>query len=100
MRSLFGKSRSRGQMTIEMMLLIVGLLTVAMMVSKTAKSQGWMSAMISGPWKPIKSMIEDGVWTTDNSKAMHPHHRERHGSYEADEVTGGTAGGGDDGGFS
>lgn len=80
-------------MTMEMMLIIVALLTVGMMLSKTARSEAWMSSLVTGPWKPLKAIIEDGVWTPDNSKQFHPHHRNRHGSYEADPVTGATSSG-------
>jgi hypothetical protein len=82
-----------GQMTIEMVLVIIILLSTGLTLAKAARNQGWMKSLVSGPWKPLKSMIEDGVWSPNNSKSMHPHHRDRHGSYEADEVTGGTSGG-------
>jgi hypothetical protein len=75
-----------GQMTIEMMLIIVGLLTVAMMISKTAKEKKWMESLISGPWKPLQAMIEDGTWIVDNSKGYNPGMTVRHGTYKGDSV--------------
>lgn len=88
-------NNSRGQMTIEMMLLMCTLLVVSLMISKTAREKGWAKSLVSGPWRPLKAMIEDGVWTTADSRAMHPHHRDRHGSYDYDRTDGGS---GDSGG--
>lgn len=82
-----------GQMTMEMILIIVCLLSVALTFSKTVRSQNWMNSIVSGPWIPLKSMIEDGVWITSESKSHHPHHINRHGSYEADAVTGSSSDG-------
>jgi hypothetical protein len=84
----------RGQMTIEMMLIIIGLLSVGLILSRQAQSNGWMKSFVSGPWKPLQAMIENGVWTTADAKPLHPHHRDRHGSYEADVVNGDTSGDG------
>lgn len=85
-------SSQGGQMTIEMVLIITGLLGIGMTLSRTARSQGWMKSVVSGPWKPLQAMIEDGVWTPNNAKALHPSHRARHGSFEADAVSGGASG--------
>ena len=70
-------------------MLIMMVLTLGMVsISRAARSQEWVKSMVSGPWKPIRAMIEDGVWVTANSKSMHPHHKGRHGSYEADALSG------------
>lgn len=88
------KLHENGQMTIEMMLIIICLLGIGLTLSQRAQSEGWMKALVSGPWKPLQAMIENGVWTTADSNSLHPHHRSRHGSYEADPVNGDTSGDG------
>jgi hypothetical protein len=89
-------NQSRGQMTIEMLLMIIVMLAMGLTLSRFAKSQGWAKSLVSGPWKPLQAMIENGVWTPADAKQYHPHHRRRHGSYESDPVPGG---GSDDGGL-
>jgi len=86
----------RGQMTIEMLLMIIVMLTMGLTLSRVAKSQGWAKTMVSGPWRPLQAMIENGVWIAADAKRYHPHHRHRHGSYESDPVPGS---GSDDGGL-
>ncbi len=77
-----------GQMTLEAILIIAVLLGGAMSVAKMAKSQHWMETLVSGPWKPVKAMIEDGTWNANNSKAYNPAMMSRHGTYRGDEVQG------------
>lgn len=89
------RTHEDGQMTIEMMLIIICLLTIGLTLSRKAQSAGWMKSFVSGPWKPVQAMIENGVWTTADAKTLHPHHRDRHGSYEADPVGGDTSGTGE-----
>jgi hypothetical protein len=80
-------ANQRGQMTIEMILILVLLLSVALSISKASQSSGWMASLVSGPWKPLQGMIEDGVWVNAGaSKSMHPTMLSRHGSYEGVEA--------------
>lgn len=79
---------ARGQMTIEMMLIIIIMLAMGMSLSKFAKRISLAKTFVSGPWKPLQAMIENGVWIAADSKKLHPHHRGRHGSYNADAVAG------------
>lgn len=76
----------RGQMTIEMMLLLLGLFGGAYALSRTAQEQKWMQSLVSGPWKPMQGMIEDGAWVAQDSKSYHPSIKKWHGSYRADPV--------------
>jgi hypothetical protein len=78
--------KQQGQMTIEMMLLIVVFLGGAMALSKTAKEQKWIAAMVEGPWKPLQGMIEDGAWSSRDSKNHNPGLYARKGSYEGNVV--------------
>ena len=89
-------NHQRGQMTIEMLLMIIVMLAMGMTLSNFARSQGWVKSLVSGPWKPMQAMIENGVWIAADSKQYHPHHRRRHGSYDSDHVPGSGA---DDGGL-
>lgn len=67
-------ANQRGQMTIEMILIMTILLGIGLAVSNYAKEKGWMSALVEGPWKPMQGMIEEGVWApTAKAKSMSPH---------------------------
>jgi len=89
------RAHEDGQMTIEMMLILIALLGLSLALSRKAQNEGWMKAFVSGPWKPVQAMIENGVWTTADSKTLHPHHRNRHGSYDGDGVNGEQSGTGE-----
>lgn len=80
--------KQNGQMTIEMMLIIIIGLASSLALSKTAKEGKWMESIVSGPWKPLQAMIENGVWNPGEAKTLHPHSLKRHGSYDADPVPG------------
>ena len=75
----------RGQMTIEIMLLMAVFLMVGLSVQQTAIQKGWVKGMIEGPWTRIQGMIEDGVWMNAGaSKAYHPSLISRKGSLKGD----------------
>jgi hypothetical protein len=86
MRKKLSRLSQDGQMTLEMLLIIVALLGVAMTISKTAQSEKWMESLISGPWKPLQAMIEDGTWIVENSKGYNPGMTARHGTFKGDSV--------------
>ncbi len=74
-------------MTIEMILLLASLLGIALFVSKQAQEKKFMASLVSGPWKPLQGMMEDGVWVDPKeSKNFHPTKKSRHGSYIGDPV--------------
>lgn len=78
---------TRGQMTIEMMLLAIIFVGVAMGVSNYAKSTGMMATLIESPWLPLQGMIEDGVWVkAGESKTRHPNLLGRHGTALGDDL--------------
>lgn len=78
------RTTERGQMTIEMMLLLVVILGVGLAISKSARERGFMKDLVEGPWLVVQGMIEDGVWIrAPASKQRHPHDRGRHSTYDA-----------------
>jgi hypothetical protein len=88
MRSMSrGKMGSRGQFTIEAVLILSVLVSISLAVSRASINQGWMKNLVEGPWLTVQGMIEDGVWIKAGaSKAHHPHIKSRHGTYEGDRV--------------
>ena len=74
----------RGQMTMETILIMTVLSTVALMVVKTAKSQEWGANLVEGPWLPVRGMIENGVWNGNLkvAKNFHPALKKRHATAE------------------
>lgn len=76
---------SRGQATMEAVLLMIVFTIIAMKISNVAQSRGFMRSVVEGPWAPMRGMIEDGVWVRyTESKAYHPNHRIRHQSKKGD----------------
>lgn len=79
--------RQRGQMTIEMILLLSIFVGISLTVMRYANQQKWMENLVSGPWRPLQGMIEDGVWVdVKTSKDFHPSLKGRHGSFNGDDV--------------
>jgi hypothetical protein len=81
------KLGSRGQFTIEAVLILSVLVSISLAVSRTSISEGWMKNLVEGPWLTVRGMIEDGVWVKAGaSKAHHPHIKSRHGTYLGDQA--------------
>lgn len=72
-----------GQMTLEMVLLLTIFLFCAIYAFNEIKSRQWVASLVSGPWQPLKNMIENGEWSAD-AKEKHPNLMNRHGSYSGD----------------
>ncbi|HVK61795.1 MAG TPA: hypothetical protein VM432_09610 [Bdellovibrionales bacterium] len=80
-------ANSKGQMTIEMVLILTILLGAAVGVTRAMKSNQVLAAIVEGPWASMQGMIEDGVWVpAGKSKASHPTMRSRHRSFEGENV--------------
>lgn len=74
-------SLQAGQASMEAVLIMVVITSVALKISSYAKDSGFVSDIVEGPWSPIRGMIEDGVWEKHtHSKAMHPNNKDRHQS--------------------
>lgn len=78
-----GMKGQKGQMTLEMVLLLTILVSCAIFAFNEIKSRKLLAAFISGPWQPLKNMIENGEWSAD-AKEKHPNLMNRHGSYSGD----------------
>ncbi len=74
-----------GQASMEAVLIMVVITSLALKISSVAKERGYVSNIVEGPWSPIRGMIEDGVWEKHTaSKPMHPNHKNRHQSTKGD----------------
>ena len=73
--------KNTGQATIEAVLILVVLLGVSALVAREFRSNEFFVNLVSGPWKKLDGMIQNGVWAeAKNSYGMHPNHMERHAS--------------------
>lgn len=71
----------------EAILILAIFTSIGLLVVRTAKSGRWAAAVVEGPWKPLRGMIEDGVWIeAGKSKALHPSIKVRHHSYRGEDV--------------
>lgn len=78
----------RGQMTVELvMLIIVGMMVVSALKA-FLEEQEFMANLSINPWNNyIAGMIENGVWMpADKGRAYHPHTLKRHASREGEKV--------------
>ena len=70
------KNLQKGQLAIEMVLIIVTLLALALFVSREIRNRNLIGKLISGPWKQISGVMATGNWK-DPEEAMesnlHPH---------------------------
>ncbi len=77
----------KGQLTIEAILIMVVLTSIALTFSRFVKSNNLIASVVEGPWKPIQGMIENGVWETgDKAKSHHPSNRSRHSSNRGETI--------------
>ena len=67
----------RGQLTIEAILIMCIFTSIALYVSRYAKSEQLVAKVVEGPWLPIRGMIENGVWEA-GAKGMHDHPSMKH----------------------
>jgi hypothetical protein len=74
-------SHQAGQASMEAVLIMIIITSLAMKVSSIAKERGFVANIVEGPWSPIRGMIEDGVWEKHTvSKGLHPNNKIRHQS--------------------
>lgn len=71
----------RGQLAVEAVLLLALSIGIFMAVSATFREKQYFSSILSRPWQSVSSMIQNGVWNTNE---MHPAHRSRWISVEGD----------------
>lgn len=75
MKSLRNQS---GQMFIETILVMMVLLGAIYFVGKEFRSNNFVAGLVSGPWKNLAGMIQNGVWGSPTvTMKMHPNRFER-----------------------
>jgi hypothetical protein len=63
----------KGQMVVEGLLIIVLLFGLTLLVSKAFVDEELLAKVVSGPWKAVDGMIQNGTWApADKSQAFHP----------------------------
>jgi hypothetical protein len=81
------KGQEKGQMTIEMVLIMTFLLSATIAGTKLMRDHEVLATLVEGPWAHIRGMIEDGVWVpSGKSKAFNPSIKSRHRSFEGDDI--------------
>jgi len=76
-----------GQATMEAVLIMLVVVTVATKITNYASQTGVLQQIVEGPWSPMRGMIEDGVWMRHTlSKPYHPNQFPRHQSRRGDET--------------
>lgn len=78
-------ANSKGQMTIEMLLIMAIFLSASILLTQQARSRGMLAGLVEGPWSRVQGMIENGVWKpVAESKDVHPNGFGRHISVDGD----------------
>lgn len=69
----------RGQVTIEMILILTLLFGLSVMISDAFKKNNYFATIIEGPWDYVDGMVRNGIWQKVNvSTAAHPNMSVRH----------------------
>jgi hypothetical protein len=75
----------RGQMVVEMILIMIVLLGIAALTTQTLKSSGFLNKMINAPWNQLAGMLQNGVWgPPSKTNKLHPNGYFRHISLEGE----------------
>lgn len=73
------KLNQRGQFTIEAILLMSAMVTMALFLGRQIRETRLASTLVEGPWQPVRGMIENGVWQNPRTgKLAHPSIKARH----------------------
>ena len=77
----------RGQMTVEMILILTILVGLTTFVSTQMRDNELLAEVVSKPWQVLAGMIQNGVWQPiDRSNAAHPNHAGRHATLKCEEL--------------
>lgn len=78
-------NNQNGQMTIEMLMIGIVLLSLVLAVSKAFQDQNLLASVVQGPQSYLIGMSENGVWRPGKSaNSEHPNLHHRHISLEGD----------------
>ena len=76
---------SRGQMSVEMVLMVVVLVAGAAAVSSAFRKQEFFATLVSGPWVSLSGLIQNGVWgNPTDTMIKHPAHFHRVSTVEGE----------------
>ncbi len=79
------KLNQNGQMTIEMLMIAILLLSFVLAVSKVFQEKNLLASVVQGPQSYLVGMAENGVWKPGKTaNAQHPNLHRRHISLEGD----------------
>lgn len=74
---------SKGQMTVEAVLLMTIMVAGFLAVQKAFKGNDYLAKVVNGPWSLVQGMVENGVWASaDAGRAKHPNNYARRASPE------------------
>lgn len=75
----------KGQMIIEMVLMMTVLLGAATFISSQFRETNFIAQLVSGPWKNLAGMIQNGVWAPPSEgMTKHPTYSNRLNSPHAE----------------
>lgn len=78
-RALPNLKSQRGQGITEAILIIVMLVGFTFATANYFKDQEVLKQIITGPWKTLSGMLQNGVWATPEAGAIsHPNGHHRH----------------------
>ena len=70
---------SRGQMVVEMILLMVVLLAILGAIRTTLKENETITSLVQGPWLALSGMIQAGAWLApQEAMTYHPNRQRQH----------------------
>ncbi len=86
MKTSYSQLRNQnGQMTIEMLLIAILLLSFVLAVSKVFQEKNLLASVVEGPQTYLQGMAENGVWKPAKvANSEHPNLHQRHISLQGD----------------
>ncbi|MCB0350135.1 MAG: hypothetical protein KDD38_03060 [Bdellovibrionales bacterium] len=79
--------RERGQASVEMVLMLVLMVGVMAFVSTTFRQNEIFASLVSGPWKQLSGLIQNGAWgDPESTMTIHPNRQSRVSSVRGDLV--------------
>ncbi len=70
---------NKGQSAVEAVLLLAVIVSLTVLVAREFKENEIVAGLVSGPWKRLDGMIQNGVWEpADTGNEKHPGRLDRH----------------------
>ncbi|MCB0390203.1 MAG: hypothetical protein KDD58_02875 [Bdellovibrionales bacterium] len=78
--------KNKGQMVIEMILVMTVLLSLVGLVRSSLQSSEVFKTLVQGPWRVLSGMITSGTWDSPSEAVRwHPAYYDNHGSLRGDD---------------